>query len=241
MESQQLFSFPRFMMVARFYYPRLKKQIIILPIVAFVIGLLSIVSFVKDMKGTYVIAALILGACYTFSPLIFATRKGIEIETLLPATWVEKSVFIIGYCIVGISVLYFVPIFISEMVAHTFIDYSCKELYQRMVEQGIIYNISYNIVNSIFYVVTCMTAVICSIRHRVLNGILWVILINIVFFTAGAIEGFLAATRAENLDEISSVVHDVMDPIHNWLIAVMITLIIAMILFTVHKIKNRQI
>lgn len=244
MESQQLFSFPRFMMVARFYYPRLKKQIIFLPIVAFVIGLLSIISIIDQMKGTFVIASLLLGACYTFSPLILATRKGTEIETALPATWVEKSVFLIGYCLIGVTILYFGPILIAEAVAHTVIDYSCGDLYNQMKEQGLIYKIGYNITSSLFYLVTCMTAVICSTRHRVLNGILWVILINIIFFIVGVIEGILATVHADDtkdVEKITSIVKDIMDPIFNCLIGGMIFLMIAMILFTVHKIKNRQI
>lgn len=234
------------MMVARFYYPRLRKQIIFLPIVSFIIGLLSIVTFIYDMKGLFVIASLLLGACYVFSPLIFTTRKGLEIETMLPATWVEKSVFIIGYCLIGVLMLYFVPITIAELVAHTFMDFSYEELLARMMTQGIMYKVSYNVVNTLFYLVTCMTAVTCSTRYRAVKGILWVIASNIIFFIVGVVEGIMVASHTEwgspeDIESSTSTIIRAMDPVFDWLIVIMIAAIIGLITFTVHKIKTRQI
>lgn len=246
MESQKLFSFPRFMMVARFYYPRLKKQIIILPIVAFVIGLLSVTAIVNGTKGLFVIASLILGACYIFSPLIFATRKGIEIETMLPATWVEKSVFIIGYCIIGVSILYFVPIILAELSAHLFLDYSCQDLTQMLITQGFMYETGYNLINTVFFLALCMTAVMCSTRDRIIRGILWVIAGEILFFVIGAVEGILVATHTEwsspeEVENSVSVITAEMAPVFTGLTILMIAAIAGMIAMTTYKIKNRQI
>lgn len=111
------FSWNRVGMVARYYYPMLRSQIIWYPIVALAIQTLVFFSYFS--AAWTVIGSLlttITSAMIAFGPLIFTNRSNRVLETMLPATSAEKSVFIIGYCLVAIPLLVLVVAWIDLTV-----------------------------------------------------------------------------------------------------------------------------
>ena len=100
------FSWERLSMVARYYYPALKAQIILYPLVA--IGL-AVIQYALSRHEVGVLFSGMLSTVLNFmiylAPCIFVRRGDRFIETLLPATGVEKSLFIISYCLIFIPLV----------------------------------------------------------------------------------------------------------------------------------------
>ncbi len=88
----------QFLQVARFYMPRLKKQIIFYPVIAIVLYLLIFFT-ARSMSFVLVVAmsGFISNMLLYFGPVILASRGGLEIETSLPVKGSIKAAFILSY------------------------------------------------------------------------------------------------------------------------------------------------
>ncbi len=106
-EMTNSFSWHRFGMVARFYYPRLKLQIMIYPLLS-LLGMLTTIAVAKlefMPMAPATLLGMLLSAALWFGPAIFSYREGPEVESMLPANKNEKALFIIAYSLIAIPVL----------------------------------------------------------------------------------------------------------------------------------------
>lgn len=106
-EMTNSFSWHRFGMVARFYYPRLKLQIMLYPLLSLLSLLLTMAVARYDFMpiGPVTLLGIVLSAALWFGPAIFTYHEGPEVEAMLPANKNEKAIFIMAYSLIAVPVL----------------------------------------------------------------------------------------------------------------------------------------
>ncbi len=177
-------SWTRIMMVFRFFYPRLRWQIICYPIVSAVVFLLFVLLYHYGhfMKATYVVG--ILGYMVALAPLVLATRDDFEMETALPANGIEKFIFYIGYFLIVIPLLVYIPaellsIFVYGELYNTLIT---SQLPVNIADFGISGSLTLlsSIVSNGTMIMICLLTVAVSRTNRLLKGIMFPLLTTLV-------------------------------------------------------------
>lgn len=199
------FSWARTRLVARYYYPNLRWQVIAYPAAGLAIGLLNYLLY--STEWGFLVAALvsiISGALVYFGPLIFIRRSNRVVETMLPATGAEKSTFLIPYCII------FLPLCVYGLSAAVYYTLSALFGEPAFMEQfsQMTMNMLHNAVYAVFQTcqslvgpATCMFCVFALRRNRMM-AIFWTILSSVGLGIIGAIFGFVWAFR----NDISSTI-----------------------------------
>lgn len=81
------FSFGRLAMVARYYWPTVRMQVILYPAISLVAGIL--ITLCKGHAGWALILtgflSMPMSLLLNFGPLVFAMKSNQEIETMIPA------------------------------------------------------------------------------------------------------------------------------------------------------------
>ncbi len=113
------FSWRRVMAVGRYYYPSLRTQMIIYPLISLVTGII-LFFFVQSVIWGFFgsVLALALQFMLYLSPIVFARKQTRPIETLLPALGSEKVTFILGYTLIIVPILTFGPEIIIYHLLH---------------------------------------------------------------------------------------------------------------------------
>ena len=204
------FSWQRLSLVARYYYPLLRPQILIYPLTALVLAVIrsalnhSELGILSDgMLDSF------LNFMMYFSPCIFAKRSDRYIETMLPATGAEKSVFILTYCLVILPLLtwglhycalaaidYFWP---ADDIVLAFKS-SVNEL------NGIIgMSALVRIAQDYIPLSTCLFCVMALKNNRMLLSMVWAVVSLIVITMLGAVAGVwvVMSEGFENLKELA--------------------------------------
>ncbi len=103
------FSWKRVMMTGRFYWPDLKKQVILFPIITLICSVL-----IYNIKGDSVWGIMLIGnlnilleAMFVFAPVALAVRQQRVIATMLPASARERFVFLALYFMVYVPLVIF--------------------------------------------------------------------------------------------------------------------------------------
>ena len=128
------FSWSRVRMIASYYYPSLRLQIIFYPLLSVLFGIIiaigqpSMISFVTDIQSNHptsigMISTLAIGLSATvcsfmfyFAPIVFS-RRSRDIDVILPALWKEKALFVVLYLFVFIPTAIYAPMFLIRMVS----------------------------------------------------------------------------------------------------------------------------
>ncbi len=111
------FSWNRVGMIARYYYPSLKLQLLLYPLVSVVFGILTYISTKgnMDINVMGVMGVLVLGVIGMTQPFMlyfapgFLVKSSRDIDVSIPALWTEKATFILLYFFIAVPILLYMP------------------------------------------------------------------------------------------------------------------------------------
>lgn len=178
-DIENRFSWDRVMRIGEFYFPALRMQMILYPVVALVLYGLTFLGH-YTLGGTVGIlsnglSSTVLGFMFYFAPVALTRRDTRIVETMLPATTVEKSVFLLGYFFVVIPVLlsgvyYGVGSALQWILGLNdvlFTSLSITDMpYTPLVWAS-------NMISAIVPAITCLWAVLVVARSRALMAMVW--------------------------------------------------------------------
>ena len=118
------FSWRRVGMIARYYFPTLKRPLILFPLLSLAVGgfyLLSIRFQINIIfSGTL---SSVLSFLYYWSPIIFNRIESSQLTTTLPCRWTERATFVIIFALLGLPLLVFGPSYVlSELGQYLYFD-----------------------------------------------------------------------------------------------------------------------
>lgn len=111
------FSRNRIKMIARYYYPSLRIQLILYPLVSAIFGILTYFSTngslnleVMSLLGIFVVGVIgmIQPFMLYFAPG-FLVKSSRNIDVTIPALWTEKATFILLYFFVAVPAMLYLP------------------------------------------------------------------------------------------------------------------------------------
>lgn len=243
------------MLLINYYMPRLKKQLMFYPLVAVICYFILFFSL-KSVGAailTSTITYYILGFMTCFGALIFASRKGMEIDTMLPVDWKQRSVFVMVYTFIIVPAIVVLPMYLCYVctwqwvVINPLFKEAIPLLKMFMSSQYILLAIS----SQLIPMAVCLYCVVTIKHNRIIMSIVWTIVANIVLFMIGAIyggiigfsqgfeDGFNGVERSQ--DEVSSML---VSEITGGMTPVAVFLIICaifVVIMTCRQLKNRQI
>lgn len=204
------FSWRRVAMVARFFYPMLRSQIIFFPIVAFAFSL-----WINLMPDSFILKDMITGFMLLGITLMFWWASGKfagpnrQCETMLPALWSEKALFVVVYSLAIVPLLLFVPQMIVDYAA-SLIDGCPLPLFE-VGDNNIVIagkEIGLNSFDVYFSVTTCMYFACRSAKSTFVKSavwslvatIAWGLVIGIIFIVVLASEAY---ANVESLSGLS--------------------------------------
>lgn len=222
-ELSDRFSLQRLGMVARFYFPRLKKQIIFYPLLSLITVLLTVGAAKLEFVPTSLLTPLGLLSTLLLwlGPAVFTMQEGPETEALLPAKGSEKALFIILYSIVGIPLLINLFSFVTSYFSHDLLngmlfganatnDLKAAGLSPEFIfdiidsiRQNKLIIIGSTLISAFPCLVTLYTVMRCH-RHRIVWSLVWnaVYLVSLGVITF--IAGFIAAIYDISHDKIQA-------------------------------------
>lgn len=191
------FSWERMKMVAAYYYPVLKPQMIWFPIAVVVLYSLAVLCQMVDWLAP---VGAVLTAPFSFmlylAPIVLARRDNRLVTSMLPATAVEKVAFLAAYFFVMVPLMIFgveyVLIGITELVAPEY-NFVINVLEQVGIEN---YLIILNQLDELIPLALCFWGVIYFKENRTLKAILVSIGGSIAMGIVGAIYGIAIAAKA---------------------------------------------
>ena len=178
------FSWHRVGMVGRFYYPRLKWQIIFYPIVALFLSFCMMLFIkIKMPYLTLVPFSYALGMMFYLGPLIFINKSSREIETTLPATDAEKTTFMVLYSPIAIPLLALVPQYLMQYIMFGSLDISEQILDMAIPKDSGINpsmftgmaakNFFPNLMSGFAMVLICLCTVVTLKRQRIMMSVVF--------------------------------------------------------------------
>lgn len=174
------FSWKRVAMVGRYYYPALRMQIILYPLISLAIGIATYTTRLWSLSALieafYGILAVALSFMYYWAPTVFSRSNGRAIEVMLPARSSEKAAFILLYTIVGISALVWLPQLLCY-IAFTLISgdssiFAAYDMVPLTTGKRIVAHML-SALQALVPLCTCLLAVFAYKKSRVAMGILW--------------------------------------------------------------------
>ena len=247
------FSWRRFVAVARFYYPRLRIQILVYPLIAVFFSICIVIA--TNYESFELLTAPIvmaINAMIAFGPITFACRKGLETETVLPATATEKCTFILFYGIVAIPLLILLPMLLMYFILP--VDRSLEYIIQLISKsQNMFISKTYglSLIQYCAPAITCLWSVMALKNNRVVMGIVWTFVYNTVLGITGAVYGAYMAFKigfkdgmygVDKLDTtaLTNAVINGMTPYMTIVSVVILIYCIFALYKTCQSIKNRQ-
>lgn len=201
-------------MVFRFYYPYLRTQLWMLPLLSVCVFLATLVFNPADYVILYGMCMSLLSFALALSPLAFGAQRGREAEAMLPALGIEKCIVVLGWAIVAVPVLIQGPVQLLSMIVHgtDCLTYTVNNLSAeaRAIVSGQIDNVVIlSTLSSLGIILSCLWGVFGSSRNRILWGVLAVLffycgvmfLSMIMSFSLGIYTGFNAAVEGVTIGE----------------------------------------
>lgn len=178
-DTDNRFSWDRVVRIGEFYFPALRMQVILYPVVALVLYGLTLLGHytfgntIGILSGG--LSSTALSFMFYFAPVVLTRRDARIVETMLPATTAEKSVFMLGYFMVVIPVLSF-GVYYGVGAALQWI-FSLDDVLLASVQMtGMAYTPllwACNLMSAIVPAITCLWAVMVVARSRALMGMVW--------------------------------------------------------------------
>lgn len=198
-------SWKRIAMVWRFYLPYTRKKLIGFTILTFLTEAMMYYSYTYMPRQTatpiILMLSVMIAALMTFSGLVFAKPRGRELQTLLPALGMEKSIVIIGYVTVVIPFLLSLPSIFSWIFGSLYTERNVALLFGLELNMPIFL---YSVLVLESMALTCLWAVLASRRkYAMRNGVLAVAAFYLtVTFFSGFISGLIAGINGYSEDFI---------------------------------------
>ena len=191
------FSFGRLAMVARYYWPTVRMQVILYPAISLVAGIL--ITLCKGHAGWALILtgflSMPMSLLLNFGPLVFAMKSNQEIETMIPARTSEKTTFVLLYNLVVMPFLILFPKFIVTYIF--FPDYAmtladdqeAQEVLRDLLADNSFFIQAISLCSTLMPVAVCTFCVFFFRKRRVLYSIIWTIVSIMVPAIAGIVFG----------------------------------------------------
>ncbi len=199
------FSWERTMMVARYYYPALRLQLMLYPAVSAAVGIVTFFMFNSPIWTIFGgLLTFVLQLMLYIAPIAFTIRSNRAIETMLPAKWQEKATFILLYTFIVIPILVYVPKYLCHTLLSTFITGNSLMLEINKISNEIssFYTYFINIVQELVPLATCLFVVVWRNSNRALLGSVWAIVSLVVMAIIGGIIGFFMVFRSGVANDI---------------------------------------
>lgn len=219
LETTSRFSWDRVKAVAAFYYPLLRPQIILYPIVALALFIVATAATAIQWTDLFWAApATVISIMSYFAPAILARRDSRMVEMLLPATALEKTVvlgvyFFIAVPLMTYGVYYLIGGLIELLLPFVTVIGKLKAMRVEMGASTLIYQVS-----EMVPVVTCLWVVMAVKRSRMLKSVLYTILSVISMGVIGMVWGLIMAFKSGFIQKVkeiasnSAINHDAMTP-----------------------------
>lgn len=189
------FSWHRVWSIASMYQPAIKWQIVIYTAISFATGFLAY-FLSANLLGVlaYGMLGFVTGFLAYFGSLVFARRSNMIVETMLPATGAEKSVFYIGYSLIIIPIALYLPYY-AVMFIGNWIHPIVGEFSEILDMQNKMTVESYglNLMQSLLPMAVCLYVVMASTKNRIVKAVAWTIGVNILMGLVGMIYGIVVA------------------------------------------------
>lgn len=187
------FSFDRIVNIARYYYPVLKRQIILYPIAGIVVGILNLTAAFTPVGILFSgIINSAISFLYAFGPVVFARHSNPVIETMLPATPREKASFVILYSLIGIALLVYAPFYIVLGIGHMAgFDTNIELILTSLSEKPSWAIYLGSALQNLVPVITCLYVVMRVRHNRALLGMVWSVISIIGLGIVGAVWGII--------------------------------------------------
>jgi hypothetical protein len=171
------FSWARFKLLARYYSPALRLQMILYPIIALIIGILTYISMKSE---TGIIFGGLIGTILSFmiylSPLALTRRTSPVVEAMLPVTWKEKAVLLLGYFLIIIPILIYIPSTIGEWITSQLIaPNELQQTLKALSDSSTIGMYGLNYAPVVLTTSIALLVVISLTRNRAIMGLVWTI------------------------------------------------------------------
>lgn len=201
------FSFHRLSMVARYYYPSLRLQLWLYPLIAISIGITQYALTYTEIGFLFSgLLSTVINFMVYFGPAVFARYSDRYLETMLPANALEKAAIIIPYCLIAIplftwglnsgTINLLDTIFGKQNTIMVEIEESARQLYSsnlRIIAE----------VQEYVPIATCMFAVVALRHHRAIMGAVWSVVSLIVMAIIGAVYGIMTVMTNTTLGEVA--------------------------------------
>lgn len=258
------FSWKRTGMVARFYYPRLKWQLLLYPLLALAFNL-TLGYLIKAEIPIVLISPFfhILSWAVYFGPLFLIIKSSREVETTLPATAKEQATCLILYAALLLPLTTTIPSWIGYFIVFGTFDWAEIISYINLPAESkqVIDYMSTFLNRSHYYSISIVTA--CSLitlltvvrakRNRIILSIAFVVAFNFAM-TLVAIATMLVYMFSDNgiINEIKKghssddiLIQDLMTNIMPSTMSIMaifgVITVVVLILLIYRGIKNRQV
>lgn len=195
------FSWQRVDMVARYYYPSIRRQIIIYPAISVAVGIATFFMYNSPISTIFAgILSMVLSFMFYFGPIVFTRRSDRAIETMLPATSGEKATFLLLYSFIVIPLLVYLPQFLIQRILIWTIPsndlfMTINDLTSKFV--GKTFGLS--MAQSLVPLATCLYVVMRVKNNRAILGMVWAVVSLIGMGVISAIYGVYIALHSEAL------------------------------------------
>ena len=246
------FSFRRMGMVARYYGGRLRWQVMFYPLISLVV--FALVMVIRNFGGVVLGNSIagILQYFVIFGSIAFVTRRDFAMSTTLPASGMEKGLFMILYSMIVLPVLAYGPVEIASQIVYgqSVVFGSLSSTPELSVLEnhfGIL--ASFSLISLAVNVATCLWVVAAARRKVVLKAILFPIFMNIVI---GLVIGLITAIKAMEVATNAPRLHrmprfnieafgDALSDVLMWLIPFMAVYIVIALWRVIHAAGRRQL
>ena len=195
--SNSHFSWSRILMVARYYRPRLRVQMILYPIVSLAVFGIAAVADSAGWSGTLAASAFSwLSWLVVFAPLAFAAGgSDRRISAVLPVRGVEKCAFLLIYCFAVVPAIVYLPAKIAgylyfgdpsmgAMVDPGYLRYGFTDMFVDTAQL-------LGMVSMLAQTATCLWIVVASSSRQALRAVAGVLSLNMVLGMVTALAGIM--------------------------------------------------
>lgn len=247
------FSLRRTVKVAKYYWPSLKKQVLIYSCLSLGAG---VAGFLLEGIPFATLFMVLLATAMTFmaywAAAAFTSHSSLEIETSLPAKISERALFILAYTLIAVPILLFGPKLLSSWLLGICFDPAQN--------QQIAGDLSHRFATTFGWldtlemyvpIVTCLFAVFAYNKSRFTMGAVWSIVSIIGLGISGVVMGLFVVFRSTGSDLESfagklktgdaAPFLSLLDNYAYWMIALYSLYILLMIVLFVRALNRKQL
>ena len=207
MEHSNKFSVGRAIAYGKLFSPWIQRQLLFYPVISTLVAVLSVTLGLISYGMVFIVLLSFIPAIMIyFGSLIFGVHSDRYIETLVPATWVEKASFTVVYSLIVLPLLVVVPAHIVLWVAEHIPSVSDGNSWLEVKRLSTAFSsgLLWNIMQSIIPAAVCLFALIVYSSRRILMAVVWSIVSLIGISIIGGVIGFMSAVRIAK-DDMESI------------------------------------